>query len=72
MTLEQLQAQRQALLAKLAQPKEVSLPDGSRVAYGESSDVRGALDLIDAEIARLQAPPGQSRVFTVTTNRGLK
>ncbi len=70
MTLEQLQTHREALLGKLASPKEVQLPDGSRVANGDVSEVQRALGMIDLEIARLQAP-GQSRVFTVRTNRGI-
>ena len=71
MTLEQLQAKRESLIGALAAPKEVQLPDGSRVVQGDTAGLQAAIAAIDTEIARLQAP-GASRVFTVQSSRGLK
>ena len=63
--LAELQAKRAEVV------KSIGL---TRVQFGERSieysQQREALELIDSEIAKLQSP-GESRVFTIQTNRGI-
>jgi hypothetical protein len=65
MTLVELQAKRESILQQI---------EVARVTFGERSveygDKRKALELIDAEIAKLEGP--QDRQFTIQTKRGLQ
>ncbi len=63
-TLEQLQQQRDELVARIGVSR---LQFGDRAV--EYSRAQEALALIDAEIAKLSPP--SSNVFTITTGRGL-
>ena len=65
MTLDQLQAKRDAIVQSLGMAR-VQFENRS-IEYVQ--DKQRELALIDAEIARLQSP--QSRQFTIKTSRGL-
>jgi hypothetical protein len=67
MTLEELQAQREAILAEMGQPDVQFEQRG--VKRRPQAELDAALARVDAEIARLQSP--QDRLFTIQTKRGL-
>lgn len=69
LTLDQLQKQRDQLVAEIGSESHVTLADGSSASYKPQADIEEALMRIDREIAALQSP--QSRQFTIQTNRGL-
>jgi len=67
MTLEELQAQREAILAEMGQPDVQFEQRG--VTRRPQPELDAALARVDAEIAKLQSP--QDRLFTIQTKRGL-
>jgi hypothetical protein len=67
MTLEELQAQREAILAEMGQPDVQFEQRG--VKRRPQAELEAALARVDVEIARLQSP--QTRQFTIQTSRGL-
>jgi hypothetical protein len=67
MTLEELQAQREAILAEMGQPDVQFEQRG--VKRRPQPELDAALARVDAEIAKLQSP--QDRLFTIQTKRGL-
>jgi hypothetical protein len=69
MTIEELQAQRDKILKRIAQPQSGTGPGGMGFTNPSQDDNNKALAAIDAEIARLQG--GESRTFTIQTNRGI-
>lgn len=68
MTIEELQASREAILKQMAAPSSVTRGDMS-VQHRQQSDLEAALRRVDAEIAALQSP--QPRNFVIQANRGL-
>ena len=67
-TLDQLQAQRDAIIGEMGQPN---------VQFGEraltrrpQAELDAALRKIDAEIAKLQSP--QNTMFTIHSSRGIE
>ena len=67
-TLEQLQAQRDAVLASLANPSHIQFRDRS-VTLCSQPELEAALKRIDTEIAALRSP--QPRQFVIQTSRGI-
>lgn len=67
-TLEQLQAQRDSILADMTGAGVVQHGDQS-VTFKSQVELEAALARIDAEIAKLQSP--QPKQFTIQTSRGL-
>jgi hypothetical protein len=65
LTLEQLQAKRDEIIQAL----EIARIQFTDRSLDYVADKRRSLELIDAEIAKLQAP--QNKVFTISTSRGL-
>jgi hypothetical protein len=70
MTLEELQAKRDELLAALANPTRVTQFESRRVEKHELSEMRAALAELDRQIGAMQADG--ARKFVLTTNRGLR
>lgn len=69
MTLSELQAQREGILAKIgAAERRLQIGDMSVENFG-MTELRDALALVDQEIAQLNNA-GASRVFTIQTSRG--
>ena len=68
MTLAELVAQREALLAALSAPDSVSFGDRS-MRQRSPEQIRTALQQVDAEIAKAKAAP-RSRVIRVYTEKG--
>ncbi len=68
MTIDQLQAKRETILATMGGPRSVAYQDRS-MTQPEQKELQAALQQIDAEIARVQSPA--SRLFTIQTSRGL-
>ncbi len=68
LTVEQLQAQRDEIVAQMSAPQQVAFKGRSETLRPQA-ELEAALRRVDAEIARLQAP--QDRQFTVQTKRGL-
>jgi 5-enolpyruvylshikimate-3-phosphate synthase len=67
-TLDQLQAQRDAIIGEMGQPN-VQFAERA-LTRRPQAELEAALRKIDAEIARLQS--SQSTVFTIQTSRGIK
>jgi hypothetical protein len=67
-TLEQLQAQRDAIVAEMGQP-HVQF-EGRAIKRRAQPELEAALRKIDAEISKLQS--SQSTVFTIQTSRGIE
>jgi hypothetical protein len=67
-TLEELQAQREKLLAALSQPEQVQFADRS-LRNRRPEDIRAAIAQIDAEIAQLTATP--RRQVLLSSEKGL-
>lgn len=67
LTLEQLQAQRDAILTKMGGPQSVTEGDRS-VTHRPQADLAAALSRVEAEIAKLSP---QTKIFTIQTSRGL-
>lgn len=66
----ELQAQRESLIAALASGlKTVRDANGELVTYQDTSQMRGVLDVIDAELRRLSPTPSQTVV--IKTSKGL-
>lgn len=68
LTLDQLQAQRDAIVAEMGQPN-VQFAERA-LTRRPQSELDAALRKIDAEIAKLQSP--QNTVFTIQTSRGIE
>jgi len=68
LTLEQLQAQRDELIADMSKPSRIEFSDRG-VTNRPQGELDAALQRIDAEIAKLQSP--QSRQFVIQTSRGI-
>jgi 5-enolpyruvylshikimate-3-phosphate synthase len=68
-TLEQLQAERQKIIAEMSRPQEQQFGD-RRLTRRPIGDLESALRRIDAEIAGLQ--PAKSSIFTINSSRGLQ
>lgn len=68
LTLDQLQAQREAIVAEMGQP-DVQF-EGRAIKRRAQPELDAALRKIDAEIAKLQS--SQSTVFTIQTSRGIE
>ncbi len=73
MTLPELEAQREALLAALSAPDSVSFGDRS-MRQRSPEQIRTALQQVDAEIAKAKAAADstapRSRVIRVHTEKG--
>lgn len=73
MTLPELEAQREALLAALSAPDSVSFGDRS-MRHRSPEQIRTALQQVDAEIAKAKAAADiaapRSRVIRVYTGKG--
>jgi hypothetical protein len=73
MTLQELEAQREALLAALSAPDSVSFGDRS-MRYRSPEQIRAALQQVDAEIAKAKAAADRStaraRVIRTYTTKG--
>jgi hypothetical protein len=73
MTLPELEAQREALLAALSAPDSVSFGDRS-MRHRSPEQIRTALQQVDAEIAKAKAAEDsaapRSRVIRVHTGKG--
>ena len=73
MTLQELEAQREALLAELSAPDSVTFGDRS-MRHRSPEQIRTALQQVDAEIARAKAAANtaapRSRVIRVYTEKG--
>jgi hypothetical protein len=73
MTLQELEAQREALLAALSAPDSVSFGDRS-LRHRSPEQIRAALQQLDAEIAKVKAAEStaapRSRVIRVYTEKG--
>ena len=73
MTLPELEAQREALLAALSAPDSVSFGDRS-MRQRSPEQIRTALQQVDAEIAKAKAAADstapRSRVIRVYTKKG--
>jgi hypothetical protein len=72
MTLQELEAQREALLAALSAPDSVSFGDRS-MRYRSPEQIRAALQQVDAEIAKAKAAGDanpHSRVIRTYTGKG--
>ena len=67
-TVEELQAQRDQILAGMSEISHVQGPTAA-VSFKSQADMELLLKRLDAEIAALQGT--QSRQFTIQTNRGL-
>ena len=67
MTLAELQAKREEILAEMGSP-DVQF-EARGVKRRPQAELEAALAKIDAEIAKLQSP--QDRLFTIQTKRGL-
>ena len=73
MTLAELEAQREALLAALSAPDSVSFGDRS-MRHRSPEQIRAALQQVDVEIAKAKAAEDstvpRSRVLRVYTEKG--
>jgi hypothetical protein len=73
MTLQELEAQREALLAALSAPDSVTFGDRS-MRHRSPEQIRTALQQVDAEIAKAKAAADttapRSRVIRVHTGKG--
>ena len=73
MTLPELEAQREALLAALSAPDSISFGDRS-MRQRSPEQIRTALQQVDAEIAKAKAATGstspRSRVIRIYTEKG--
>jgi hypothetical protein len=67
MTLAELQAKREEILAEMGAP-DVQF-EARGIKRRPQPELEAALARVDAEIARLQSP--QMRQFTIQTSRGL-
>jgi len=67
LTLEQLHAQRDAILTKMGGHQTVTEGDRS-VTHRPQADLEAALQRVSAEIAKLSP---QTKTFTIQTSRGL-
>jgi len=67
MTLAELQARREKILADMGAP-DIQFAERS-IRRRPQAELDVALQRVDAEIAKLQSP--QSRQFTIQTNRGI-
>ncbi len=67
MTLAELQAKREEILAEMGAPDVQFEQRG--VKRRPQPELEAALARVDAEIAKLQSP--QDRLFTIQTKRGL-
>jgi hypothetical protein len=68
MTLEELLAKRERLVASLASPRRLQAGD-LVIEHHDPSTIQRAIAAIDAEISRLESP--KNRLFTIQTKRGL-
>ena len=66
-TVDDLIADRDALIAQLSNPAEVDTPQLGRVAFRSAADIQTAIGLIDSQIA---AAMGAPRVIVLQSNRG--
>jgi hypothetical protein len=73
MTLQELEAQREALLAALSAPDSVSFGDRS-MRHRSPEQIRTALQQVDAEIAKVKAADSETsprpRVIRTYTEKG--
>ena len=73
MTLAELEAQREALLAALSAPDSVTFGDRS-MRQRSPEQIRTALQQVDTEIAKMKAAessvPAPSRVIRTYTSKG--
>lgn len=69
LTIEQLRAQRDALLADLGASEEIRFQDRS-VRLRSVDEIRRSLALIEAELAKVSGM-GASSTLTVQTERGI-
>ena len=73
MTLQELEAQREALLAELSAPDSVTFGDRS-MRHRSPEQIRTALQQVDAEIAKAKAAADtaapRTRVIRVHTGKG--
>jgi 5-enolpyruvylshikimate-3-phosphate synthase len=73
MTLQELETQREALLAALSAPESVTFGDRS-MRHRSPDQIRTALQQVDAEIAKMKAAesavPAPQRVIRTYTSKG--
>ena len=73
MTLQDLEAQREALVAALSAPDSITFGDRS-LRHRSPEQIRTALQQVDAEIARMKtaesAAPPSTRVIRTYTSKG--
>ena len=69
-TLDQLTAERDALIEQLGNPLEVDTPQLGRVMFRSAADISTGLGVINAQIAAASGQPVIGK-FVVVSDRGL-
>lgn len=69
MTIEELKAERDKLIKRMAGGLSDAQSGTDRLAYQPTEQQRIALQTLDSEIAKLEG--SQGRLFTITTCRGI-